>query len=345
MKKILLTLATLAVLGLAGAGAVVGFGLYNVSAQTGHFPGVAWVLHTTFNNSVELRATPEDEVPDLSSPDLVALGARHFETGCATCHAVPGEVRSATARAMLPEPPHITEAVEEWQPGELHWIVYNGAKMTGMPGWPAAGREDEVWPVVAYLMAVKSGLDEAGQQALTAPTEATDAPAGAAYCSGCHEEIASGVPRLDIQEEGYLVHTLAEYREGLRRSGIMQQATSLFEPAALEELAVYYAAQDPSGTASAPAPEGEALALRGTSDVPACIACHGPGATEAREDFPALAGQDEAFLTAQLRLWRSGERGGSELMTQAAQDLTDAQIAALAAWYASIAPAKGPEAE
>ena len=56
MRQKLLVLAALAGLGLAGAAAVVGFGLYNVSAQVGHMPGVSWVLHTTFRNSVRLRA-------------------------------------------------------------------------------------------------------------------------------------------------------------------------------------------------------------------------------------------------------------------------------------------------
>ncbi|NDV00296.1 c-type cytochrome [Pseudoroseicyclus tamaricis] len=346
MRKVLLTLAALAGLGLAGGAAVVFLGLYNVSAQSGHLPGVAWVLHTTFRNAVELRAMPPDEVPDLFSPDLVALGARHYATACAPCHSVPGEARTATIRSMVPEPPRIEEAVAEWQPNELHWIVYNGVKMSGMPAWPAVTREEEVWPVVAYLAAIKEGLTVEEQQALTAPGEAPEgSPPGAAYCSGCHALIDSGVPRLDIHEAPFLLHTLSEYRDGIRQSGIMQQAASRFSPAQLEELAAFYAAMEPTGPASAPPEAGAQLAARGTGDVPACTACHGPGASEARGDFPALAGQDEAFLVTQLRLWRSGERGGSELMTQAAEDLDDAEIEALAAWYAALPPAKGPEAE
>ena len=63
MRAVLLTLAVLAGLGLTGAAAVVTFGLYNVSAQVGHLPGVSWVLHTTFRNSVALRA------PSMSACD------------------------------------------------------------------------------------------------------------------------------------------------------------------------------------------------------------------------------------------------------------------------------------
>ncbi|MEY8842431.1 cytochrome c, partial [Cribrihabitans sp. XS_ASV171] len=49
------------------------------------------------------------------------------------------------------------------------------------------------------------------------------------------------------------------------------------------------------------------------------------------------------YLEQQLTLWREGNRGGgaaAELMHHAARSLEDAEIAALAAYYASLAPAK-----
>ena len=52
---------------------------------------------------------------------------------------------------MLPVPPDLGAAVPTWQPNELFWIVKNGLKYTGMPGWAAQGRDDEVWAVVAFL--------------------------------------------------------------------------------------------------------------------------------------------------------------------------------------------------
>jgi hypothetical protein len=141
MRRTLLILAALAVAGLAAAVSIVSLGLYNVSARAGHLPGVSWVLHTTFRNAVRLRAPAEDEVPDLSDPALIALGAGHYATACAPCHAGPDDSRTATMRAMLPVPPPIREAVAGWQPSHLHWIVENGVKMTGMPGWPAGRGE------------------------------------------------------------------------------------------------------------------------------------------------------------------------------------------------------------
>ncbi|AJE49054.1 c-type cytochrome [Celeribacter indicus] len=336
MRHVVLTLVALAVLGLAFASAVVGFGLYNVSALAGHFPGVSWVLHSTYRNAVKLRA-PATEVPDLTDPDMIALGAGHYATACVPCHAAPEVPRTATARAMVPEPPAITEAIEDWEPGELHWVVYNGIKMSGMPAWPAAGREDEAWPVVAYLEAVR-------RDAAPVLPEASPREDSTAYCRTCHGDVGGQVPRLDLLTQEEIGAALAAYRDGTRPSGIMQHAVSEVPEADLASLAETFAGrtrsgtetgQDPDPAASLPG-EGEEqpLAMRGTRDVPACTACHGTG-TAAGEDpgAPALAGQNRAYLEIQLRLWREGIRQGAPKMSAAAQALTDGDIAELADWF------------
>lgn len=354
-------LYTLGALGLAGAvagGATVALGLYNVSARAGHFAPVYWALHTTYRNAVELYSgAPETPAPNLDDPALIELGARHFETACAMCHAVPGQTRSATVRGMNPVPPHIEEAVGTWDPEELHWILYEGVKMSGMPQWPSV-REDDVWAGVAYLRAIQNGAVTPERQAELTAREETYGPEGAAFCAGCHGGTEAHVPRLDIFDADYIEAALLAYREGRRQSGIMQHAASLTDSEQLRELAVWFAEE-------APAPErrrheasvetletGAQLARAGDDDVPACTACHGPGPRDLsgfggevlEGKFPPLAGQDEAYLITQLRLWRDGVRGGTEahdLMRVAAQELEEAEIEALAAWYAALDPATG----
>ncbi|WP_375176024.1 c-type cytochrome [Pseudooceanicola sp.] len=325
MRAVLLTLVFLAGLGLAGAAAVVTFGLYNVSAQAGHLPGVSWLLHTTFRNSVALRAPSMEDAPPLDDPDLIALGAGHYATACAFCHAAPGEARAATAAAMVPAPPPIEEAVAQWEPNELHWIVENGVKMTGMPGWPVEERGDEVWAVVAYLVAIQNG------QAPKLP----EASEGVAYCRTCHEAIAGPVPRLDILSATYIEDQLGLYATGVRPSGIMAQAVSVVEREDFAGLARELAASTTAPTARAIAGDGaagERLAKQGTRDVPACTACHNGEAGKG----PVLHGQSEAYLAQHLKLWREGTYQHNAKMLAAARDLSDAEIAALAAWFASL---------
>jgi cytochrome c553 len=66
-----------------------------------------------------------------------------------------------------------------------------------------------------------------------------------------------------------------------------------------------------------------------------CVACHGEFGISVLPDAPHLAGQPEIYLAEQLRLYRSGKRS-NEVMAVIAKPLADADIDALAAWFASI---------
>ncbi|MGV6874185.1 c-type cytochrome [Pseudochelatococcus sp. B33] len=336
LRIVLATLAAVAALGLVGAGAVVTFGLFDTSARAGHWRITEWVLHTTFRNDIKRRAPPASAVPDLADPGLIALGARHYDSACRLCHARPGETAGATIAAMEPPPPQIEEAVRSWAPAELHRIVEHGAKMTGMPGWPAGGREDEVWAVVAFLMAVKGGMDGDGYDRLTAPHQG-------GYCAGCHGGELAHVPRLDILSGEYIASALAAYRSGARPSGIMAHAATRLPAFADARLARTFAGQEAAvpAPASGPAPEaaetGARIAREGRGKVPACVACHGPA--NANPLIPSLDGQREPYLVAQLRLWRDGRRGGADrapLMAQAAHALEEQEIEALAAYFSRL---------
>ena len=66
-----------------------------------------------------------------------------------------------------------------------------------------------------------------------------------------------------------------------------------------------------------------------------CAACHGPLGIAAMPNTPNLAGQPEQYLVEQLKAYRSGKRA-HEIMSLIAKPLTDDEIAAVSAWYASL---------
>ena len=67
-----------------------------------------------------------------------------------------------------------------------------------------------------------------------------------------------------------------------------------------------------------------------------CAVCHGESGVSVLPNAPNLAGQPEIYLAEQLKAYRSGKRS-DETMSVIAKPLTDAEIADLAAWFASIA--------
>ena len=67
-----------------------------------------------------------------------------------------------------------------------------------------------------------------------------------------------------------------------------------------------------------------------------CATCHGALGLSNTPDAPHLAGQPRIYLVEQLKAFRSGKRA-HEVMNVVAKPLSDADIADLAEWYASLA--------
>lgn len=70
----------------------------------------------------------------------------------------------------------------------------------------------------------------------------------------------------------------------------------------------------------------------------ACVACHGQSGISTSTEWPNLAGQHATYLAIQIAAFRDGSRS-NPVMAPFVAGLTDADIAALAAYYSAQAPA------
>jgi cytochrome c553 len=142
----------------------------------------------------------------------------------------------------------------------------------------------------------------------------------------------------------YLLDALKAYAEGKRRSGIMQPLAADLRDEVMRQLAAYYAGL-PAPREQSPDVDqvsielGRKLALEGAPEhgVPACAACH--SATVA--SYPRLAGQHAAYMAQQLRLRKIGHGTSTDaaaVMAPIAAQLSDQQIDAVAAYFASLPP-------
>lgn len=84
-----------------------------------------------------------------------------------------------------------------------------------------------------------------------------------------------------------------------------------------------------------PASANAADARAGRQKVTVCQACHGLDGLSKNPEAPNLAGQIEGYLVKALSAYRSGERK-NESMNIVAKDLSDQDVADVAAYYASI---------
>lgn len=79
-------------------------------------------------------------------------------------------------------------------------------------------------------------------------------------------------------------------------------------------------------------------AAAGKAKSAVCAACHGQNGKAVIPGYPNLAGQNEQYLVASLKAYKSGARtgGNAPIMSAQAGMLSDADIANLAAYYASL---------
>lgn len=364
LKRWLIEIAViLTVLG-AGGLLIAASGIVPIKASGGHWRITEQFLHFSMKRSIATHSMGL-KAPPLDDPALVLRGAGAYETSCRPCHGSPDLPHPRIAQWMLPPPPYLPPEISEWDPEGLFYIVKHGVKLTGMPAWPAQQRDDEVWAVVAFLLAFPE-LDAERYQRLVhgdapaagaAPIQDLLGPASPPRavlltCGRCHGLDGQGrgaFPRLAGQRPAYLHAALQAYARGKRHSGIMEPIAAALSPEEMRELARYYAGRprlSPASPRRAAAIErGRRIAHSGVPEkrVPSCADCHGPGAIRRNPAYPDLAGQDAGYLVLQLDLFKKEHRGGSafaHLMRPVAARLTPEQMRDVAAYYASLGPGR-----
>jgi cytochrome c553 len=173
------------------------------------------------------------------------------------------------------------------------------------------------------------------------------------YCKTCHGLSGQGyrgffsMPRLAGQQVEYLENQLRAFIERRRVNKYMNSAARGLGPAMRMALAKHFSNLNPKplgGASRKLVAMGKTIYEEGIpeSNVPACMACHGPEA-KGKEEIPRLAGQLHDYISKELVNW-SKERGQdsakadiSAIMAPTSHSLTKAQIDAVAA-YVSYLP-------
>jgi len=180
---------------------------------------------------------------------------------------------------------------------------------------------------------------------------------GAHACSSCHGNLGegrplSGYPRLAGLPADYIVRQLANFENGDRSNGLMHEIAKALDENERKAVADYYShmkaprVETYTGTSAQQIAQGRGLAKQGdwNQGVPPCSQCHGLEGEGVGGTFPRLAAQSAGYLEKQLLDWKKGDRTGDplNLMTGVASKLDDTEIAAVAAYYASLSGDKPP---
>jgi cytochrome c553 len=198
-----------------------------------------------------------------------------------------------------------------------------GAQPSSMVAWTAATRE-----------LLKQGDPARGATLATA-------------CNNCHGangiSADAAIPNLAGHSLAAVYKQLEDFKSSKRNAMVMGVFVAPLSQQQMLDLAAHYAtlphpliagrAKPDAAVATAKALAEVGAPLRG---IASCAACHGPlGQTPGA---PGLQGQQRAYLEQQLQAFKSGSRRNdiSEQMRSVARQLSDAEIAQLAAYYSGL---------
>jgi len=180
--------------------------------------------------------------------------------------------------------------------------------------------------------------------ATAAAPPAVDAQHGKAVtytCLGCHgiEGYKNAypmysVPELRGQNPEYLVIALRGYRDGDRAHITMHSQTETLSDQDMADAAAFLAGKPlaSSGKPAGSPPQAAQL----------CVSCHGQDGVAVAPIYPSLAGQHEDYIVRALDEYKHGGRK-NPVMKGFAANLSDADIATIAAYFSSLTPALATE--
>jgi mono/diheme cytochrome c family protein len=114
-------------------------------------------LEALFARTMRDLAIPSSAKRLSNSAPLTAQTLReariHFADHCAVCHGNDGGGITLFGMGLYPKPPDLRVArTQSLSDGELFWIIENGVRFTGMPGFTGHGAaENDSWKLVHFI--------------------------------------------------------------------------------------------------------------------------------------------------------------------------------------------------
>ena len=154
MRKILATLLvvfmTIAALGAAALVYVRSTGLA-ARAEPGAFEAALARAVRSFGVPRDVKDMPN---PVPQTPEVIAEGLAHYADHCAVCHGNDGSGNTQVGQGTWPKAPDMRqEATQRLSDGELFYIIEEGVRFTGMPGWSTGTPEGTAasWHLVHFI--------------------------------------------------------------------------------------------------------------------------------------------------------------------------------------------------
>ena len=148
------------------------------------------LLARTVRNVAIPRSEAGRVNPLQPTPELLQDARSIFLDRCSICHAHDGSGETTVGKNLYPKPPDLRLfQTQNLSDGQIHYIIANGVRLTGMPAWEIPHQEsgEDSWKLVLLIRELRQTTpQELGLQRDTAESAHY---VGSAACEKCHSEI------------------------------------------------------------------------------------------------------------------------------------------------------------
>ncbi len=172
-------------------------------------------------------------------------------------------------------------------------------------------------------------------------------------CAACHgtdgNSASPANPSIAGQHAEYITLQLTHFQNGIRASAVMQAMAAKLTPDDMRALGVFFAQQKAKPSMAKDkelVAAGQKIYRGGNagSGVPACSACHSPDGVGVPARYPRVGGQYADYTLAQLKAFKSGERGADKdgkdvngkVMAQIASRMSEREMQAVAEYASGL---------
>ncbi len=186
-NAVLLILLAIAILAAAYGTAVIRRG-FSAADQPS---AVETVVSRTVRNLGIPGSARDEKNPFAPTPEGLQEARELFTNHCAGCHGMDGNAQSEIGQNLYPKAPDLRLPVtQDLTDGEIHYILKNGVRLTGMPalGTPHVGEDNNTaWKIVLFVRAISQLTPQ--QRAEQVATASSARYVGSAACQKCHAQI------------------------------------------------------------------------------------------------------------------------------------------------------------
>jgi mono/diheme cytochrome c family protein len=150
MKRIIMIVGLVVVIGLLAGW--IGFSNFNLAAipEPG---GKETALATRAKHLLIARASREG-IPARPKDRAASAtqGDKLYAINCSLCHGEDGRATSPMGRWMYPRAADLSSPqTQSYSDEQLFWVVKNGIRLSGMPGFARLETDEHIWNVVDHL--------------------------------------------------------------------------------------------------------------------------------------------------------------------------------------------------